>query len=98
MEEDNTIKSKRVIYLKRKPKQYAQLLFNLLMVVAVSFLFVQNIHIKKELQVSKANEFKLFNEVNKIEKDVFGLKVSIVGLEKIKLDKNINTEKQQKKK
>lgn len=97
MEEDNT-KPKKVIYLKRKPKQYAQLLFNILMLVAVSFLFVQNIHIKKELQVSKANEFKLFNEVNKLEKDIYNLKVNIVALEKIKLDKNTKTEKLQKKK
>ena len=97
MEEDNT-KPKKVIYLKRKPKQYAHLLFNILMVVAVSFLFVQNIHIKKELQVSKANEFKLFNEVNKLEKDIYNLKVNIVALEKIKLDKNTKTEKLQKKK
>ena len=97
MEEDNT-KPKKVIYFKRKPKQYAQLLFNILIVAAVSFLFVQNIHIKKELQVSKANEFKLFNEVNKLEKDIYNLKVNIVALEKIKLDKNTKTEKLQKKK
>ncbi len=98
MEEDNTINSKRIIYLKRKPKQYAQLLFNLFMVATVSFLFMQNIHIKKELQVCKANEFRLFNEVNKLENDVYGLKESVVGLEKIKLDKNIKTGKQQNKK
>ena len=97
MEEVNTIKSKRIIYLKRKPKQYVQLLFHILMVAAVSFLFVQNIHIKKELQESKANEFKLFNEVNKLEKDIYNLKVNIVVLEKIKLDKNTKTEKLQKK-
>ena len=96
MEEDNT-KPKKVIYLKRKPKQYAQLLFNILMLVAVSFLFVQNIYIKKELQVSKANEYKLFEEVNKLRKDVFDLKLNIIALDKIKLSKKTESQKQKKK-
>ena len=93
MEEDNT-KPKKVIYLKRKPKQYAQLLFNILMIAAVSFLFMQNTLIKKELQVSKANEYKLFEEVNKLRNDVFDLKLNIIALDKIKLSKN--TESQNK--
>lgn len=98
MEENNATEFKRIIYLKRKPKQYAHILFNVVMVIAIAFLFVQNIYLKKELQCSKANEFKLFNEVNKLENDIYGLKVSVVGLDKFKLDKNTKIIKQQKKK
>lgn len=90
------LKIKKFKYYRRKFSKYGQIFINLVLIVIVAFLFLQNIHLKRELQFNKANEYKLFNEVNKLEKDVFGLKVSVVALEKFKTDKNIKTEKVQK--
>ena len=96
--ENNIITIKKIKYFKRRFKRYFQVFFNITVIFLVAFLMMQNIHLKKELQVSKANEFKLFSEVNKLEKDIYNLKVNIVALEKIKIDKNTKTEKLQKKK
>lgn len=98
MEENNTIKPKRIIYLKRKPKQYAQLLFNILMAAAVLFLFMQNIHIKQELKFIKANEFKLFGDINKQSAAIFDLQKNIISLDKINTEQYQEIKKLQKKK
>ena len=91
------MKIKNLKFYKRRFLRYGQPLFNIAMIIVVTFLFIQNIHIKNELQCNKANEFKLFNEVNKIENDIFSLKLNIIALDKIKVEKNTKTEKQQKK-
>ena len=81
------MKIKNLKFYKRRFFMYGQVLFNIAMIIVVTFLFMQNIHLKKELQCSKANEFKLFNEVNKLEKDVFGLKLNIIAFDKFKVEK-----------
>ena len=88
---------KNIKRLKRRIIKCVQIIFNIALVVAIVFLFIQNNHLKKELQCSKANEFKLFETVNKQADDIFNLKANIVSITKIVEEQDIKNKKSQKK-
>ena len=83
--------------LKRRIIKCVQIIFNIALVVAIVFLFIQNNHLKKELQCNKANEFKLFEIVNKQADDIFNLKANIVSIGKMLEEQTIKNKKSQKK-
>ena len=83
---------------KHKLKKIFQVFFNIAMIIVIAFLIVQTIHIKKELQVSKANEFKLFSEINKQNEAIFDLQKNIISLDKIISEQHQDIKKIQNKK